>query len=225
VGQFNVKVETYLRMMKLPYEIVETMPLKAPKGKLPYIEDNGEVIADSAFIIEYLKKKYGDPLDDVLTTEQRAISLAVQRLLEEHLYWVGMYSRWQYTEENWQINKQAIFGNMLPVVRDIVPFVYRHIIKKQIYGHGMGRHSKDEIFYLGKVDLAALSVFLGNKPYFLGEKPTSLDASAFGILINTLYGPIESPVKEYGLEKSNLKAFCKRIMAEYYPELPSIENS
>jgi hypothetical protein len=40
-GQFNAKLETYLRMCKIPYEIAETLPLKAPKGKLPFIEPKG----------------------------------------------------------------------------------------------------------------------------------------------------------------------------------------
>lgn len=220
LGQFNVKIETYLRMTELPYEVIEIMPLKGPKGKLPFIEDDGQKIADSSFIIEYLKDKYGDPLDKELSTEQRAISTAMQRLLEEHLYWVGMYARWQYTEENWQTIKKATFGGMPPVIRDMAALVYRRlIIGKQIYGQGTGRHNADEIFHLGKADIDALSAFLAEKPYFMGNKPTSLDASAFGILINTVRSPIESPVKEYGLSQKNLPAYCDRMMAEFFPEL------
>lgn len=220
LGQFNVKVETYLRLAKLPYQTVETLPLKGPKGKLPYIEDESETIADSRFIIEHLKNKYGDPLDSHFNAEQRAIMTAMQRLLEEHLYWVGMYTRWQTTEKNWQTTKKAIFGGMPPVIRDIAAQVYRHlIISKQIYGQGMGRHTRDEIFHLGRIDLDALSAFLAEKPYFMGDNPTSLDASAFGILINTLSGPIESPVKDYGLSHKNLSNYCDRMMAEFYPEL------
>lgn len=219
-GQFNVKVETYLRMTDLPYEVVETLPLNGPKGKLPFIEDDGQQIADSRFIIEHLKNKYGDPLDNGLSSEQRAISTAMQRLLEEHLYWVGMYARWQYSDENWQINKKAIFGGLPPAIRDIVALVYRRlIIRKQIYGHGTGRHNATEIFQLGQVDLDALSAFLAEKPYFMGDKPTSLDASAFGILINTVCSPIESPAKEYGLNQVNLPAYCDRMMTEFFPEL------
>ena len=219
LGQFNVKVETYLRMTDLPYEVVATMPLKAPKGKLPYIEDDGQKIADSRFIIEYLKDKYGDPLDKDLSAEQCAIMTAMQRLLEEHLYWVGMYARWQYTDENWQINKKAIFGGMPPVIRDVAAMVYRRlVVRKQIYGHGIGRHNADEIFHLGKVDLAALSTFLADKPYFMGDKPTSLDASAFGVLVNTVCGPIKSPARDYGVSLKNLPAYCDRMMAEFFPE-------
>lgn len=223
LGQFNVKVETYLRMVGLPYKVMETMPLKAPKGKLPYIEDQGQSIADSRFILEYLKEQYGDPLDKGLTAEQGAVMVAFQRLLEENLYWVGMYTRWAYTEENWQVNKKAIFSGMPPIIRDIAAWVYRRrVIGKQIYGHGMGRHSAQEIFHIGKIDLESLSVFLGDKAYFMGDKPTSLDASAFAILVNTLSVPIESPAKDYGLSLSNLVAYCERMTKEFYPELSTI---
>lgn len=225
LGQFNVKIETYLRMTNLDYTVVETLPLKAPKGKLPYIEDKGNSLADSRFIIDYLKEEYGDPLDKDLSAEQRATMTAFQRLLEESLYWVGMYSRWQYTDANWQVNKTAIFGSMPPVIRDIAAWVYRRrIIGKQIYGHGTGRHTAEEIFHLGNVDLDALSGFLADKPYFMGDKPTSLDASAFGILINTLGVPIESPAKDYALSLSNLVAYCERMMNEFYPELPAVNQ-
>lgn len=225
LGQFNVKVETYLRMTDLPYEVVATMPLKGPKGKLPFIEDDGQKLTDSRFIIEYLKEKYGDSLDEELSAEQQATMTAMQRLLEEHLYWIGMYARWQTTDKNWQITKQAIFGDMPPVVRDIAAGVYKWmIIRKQIYGQGTGRHLADEVFHLGNIDLDALSAFLAEKPYFMGDKPTSLDASAFGILINTIQGPIESPAKEYGMTKPNLVAYCERMMTEFYPELIGTET-
>ena len=219
LGHFNVKVETYLRMADLPYQIVETMPLKAPKGKLPFIKDGSNKIADSTFIINYLKSQYGDPLDKDLTIEQRAVMIAMQRLLEEHLYWVGMYTRWCYTQENWQVNKQAIFGGMPPIIRDIVAAIYRRLIVKQIHGQGLGRHNTEDVFQLGRVDLDALSTFLAEKPYFMGDKPTTLDASAFGILINTLWHPIESPIKDYGLNQKNLNAYCDRMMAKFFPEL------
>lgn len=220
LGQFNVKVETYLRMTKLPYQVIETMPLKGPKGKLPFIEDDGHKVADSHFILEYLKDKYNVPLDEGLNAEQHAIMIAMQRLLEEHLYWVGMYARWLYTDKNWQINKKAIFGGLPPVIRDIAALIYRRlIIGKQIYGQGMGRHKSHDIFHLGKIDLDAISAFLADKPYFMGDKPTSLDASAFGILINTVRSPIESPVKDYGLTLKNLPVYCDRMMGEFFPEL------
>lgn len=219
LSPFCCKIETYLRMAGIKYEIEATLPFSAPKGKLPYISDKGEKIADSRFIINHLKLTYRD-LDEGLNDAEMALSIATQRLLEEHLFWVLLYSRWQYTDDNWQVNKQAIFGKLPILIRDIVANGWRFFkIKQQIYGHGTGRHQSEEIFRLGKQDIDSLSAILGNKPYYLGNKPTTLDAAAFGQLINIIGCPIESPLKEYGLTKQNLVEYTNRIKAAFYSDL------
>lgn len=219
LSHFCCKLETYLRLAKIPYQVVESMPTKAPKGKLPFIEDDSIKIADSELIIHYLIQKYGDQLDANFSPLQKSTSIAMQRLLEDHLFWVTMYTRWQYSNCNWQENKRAIFHPFPPLVRDIVANIFRLLVRRQIYGHGLGRHSSEEIFQFGCADLDALSDFLASKLYFMGDKPTKLDASAFGVLVNTLACPIESPVKAYALRKQNLVDYCQRMMSEYYPEL------
>jgi glutathione S-transferase len=108
LSHFCTKLETYLRINKLPYEIVETLPIKAPRGKLPYIEDQGRKLSDTRMIINYLKASYGNNDKALLSPEQQGIAKAYQRLLEEHMYWVSMYTRWNFTEENWQTNKKAM---------------------------------------------------------------------------------------------------------------------
>jgi glutathione S-transferase len=70
-------------------------------------------------------------------------------------------------------------------------------LQRELYGQGTGRHTKSEVFDLGKRDLTSLSDFLGDKPFFMGEQPTILDATAFGFLVNVLRCPIESPLKEH----------------------------
>ena len=94
LSPFGIKVETYLRMVGLPYRTVNGDPRKGPKGKIPWIEDDGRLVADSSDIIDHLKARYGDPLDKDLTPAQRAVAHATRRMLEEHLYWVGVYTRW-----------------------------------------------------------------------------------------------------------------------------------
>lgn len=215
LSPFCCKVETYLRMADIPYEIKTALPLGAPKGKLPYIEDNDTAIGDSRFIVDYLKTHYTD-LDRELTAAELASSTAMQRLLEEHLFWAALYSRWQYTEENWQTNKHAIFGTLPPVIRDIAASRTRKKIQRQIHGHGTGRHQPEEIFALGQQDIDALAVALGDQPYFFGSNPTTLDASAFGLLINIIGCPIESPLKQHGLTKQNLVEYVERIGQCYF---------
>jgi glutathione S-transferase len=216
LSPFCVKVETYLRMAGLPYEVVDAIPLQGPKGKLPFIEDDGKRIGDSRFIIEYLKQTYGDGVDGHLTPPERAVSNAMQRLIEDDLYWVFVFARWGKRDENWAENRRAIFGRLPPVVRHLVAALARRHMLKQMRGQGMGRHTAAEIYRLGRQDLDALSDHLGEKPWFMGGRPTTLDASAFGILANILWCPIQSPLEEQLHALPNLTAFCERVRERYY---------
>jgi len=223
LSHFCVKVETYLRMTGLEYDIIETLPLKAPQGKLPYIEDKDNKIADSRLILQYLQQQYGHSLDESLTELEQATAKSWQRLIEEHLYWLSMYTRWLYSDANWQHNKQAIF-HVLPVfVRDGVALIYRYLIKKQIYGQGTGRLSKEAIFSLAREDVIALAVFLGDKEYFMGKTPTSIDATVYGFLVNIIGCPIESPLKAAALEQRQLVAYCQRMQNQYFPECGALK--
>jgi glutathione S-transferase len=61
VSPFALKLETWLRLAGLPYELVPTRnPGQGPKGKLPFIvDDDGTVVADSSLIIEHLVRTRG----------------------------------------------------------------------------------------------------------------------------------------------------------------------
>ena len=84
LSPFCCKLETWLRITRVPYEVVDTLdPRKGPKGKLPFIEDAGMRIADSSRIVDHLVKIRGVDPDGRLNTSERAIVLLVQRTLEE----------------------------------------------------------------------------------------------------------------------------------------------
>ena len=140
----------------------------------------------------------------------------MQRLIENHLNWAFVYARFGQRDRNWDENKRALFGELPPVVRQIVPAYVRRRMVKAMWGHGMGRHSEEEIHRLGRQDLDSLSDFLGEKRWFMGETPCTLDASAFGLLANILWCPIESPLKEHLNGLKNLTEFCDRVRDRYY---------
>jgi glutathione S-transferase len=214
---FCLKLETYLRMADLPYTVVaEDMLDKAPKGKMPYIDDAGEKVGDSNLIIEYLTAKYGDRTDAQLSPADRAISLAMRRLIDENLYWCLVYSRW-VNLENWQITRSMYFSNMPPVVKQIVPGLLRKNVIKSLKGHGMGNHSAAEIDAIGQRDLLALANFLGAKPFFFGDQPTILDAAAYGIVRNLIEVPYRAPLNQQAKQLDNLVAFTDRMTARFYP--------
>lgn len=215
---FCLKLETWLRMAKLPYEapLVKLSDFgKAPKGKMPYITDGGKTLADSSHIIDYLKATYGDKLDAWLNAEQRAQAVAFARLMEENLYWAVVHTRW-FTPQGWALTQDALFGKMPVPLKWIVPTLARRGMRKQMHGHGMGRHSPQEIMAIGQRDITALADFLGDKPYFLGDAPCTLDATAYAFLANLMWVPIESALKQHALQYPQLEAYCQRMRGQYY---------
>jgi glutathione S-transferase len=216
-SSFCLKLETYLRMTGIPFESVYSIEMgKAPKGKMPYIIDGDQKIGDSNFIIDYLKQTYGDPLDARLTPSDRAIALAMRRLIEENLYWAVVYNRW-IEPANWDKTKATFFSELPPILRSIVPKIALKDIRKKLQGHGMGKHSAAEIYAIGIADLVALSDFLSDKPFFFGAEPTSLDAAAYGLLANILMTPFDSPLKDKAQQLNNIVAYCDRMRDRYYP--------
>ena len=59
----------------------------SPKNKIPFIMLNGETVSDSQLCIEYLNKKFDVDLDHSLNVEQKAISRALRKMMEEGFYW------------------------------------------------------------------------------------------------------------------------------------------
>ncbi|MFA5982573.1 MAG: glutathione S-transferase C-terminal domain-containing protein [Methylococcaceae bacterium] len=220
---FCVKVEAYLRMAGLTYES-QAGPeyvMKSPKHKLPYIEDNGLVVADSSAILNYLKDTYGDSVDGHLSDVDKAIAIAFIRLIEESLYWVLVHARWclSYNSTMLQHNifSQPYFARIPSPLRAILIVKIKRDIKNQLYLQGTGRHTDAEITELGDQNLLALANFLRDKPFFLGAQPSSLDAVAYGMLANMLLVTCYSaPIFEKAKTYQNLVEFTHRFHQRYF---------
>ncbi len=214
---FCLKLELYLRMAGLSYRNHYTLELhRAPKGKLPWIDDDGTVMADSGLIIDYLKRTHGDPLDRGLTPLQRATALAITRLCEEHLYWTVLHDRW-LSAEGWALTRPGFFGTMPWPLRAMVPLIARRGIRAELHGHGMGRHTPQQIHALGVADVDALAALLGDESFFLGAQATSVDAVAAAFLTNILFVPLETPIKAAAAAHANLVEYCRRMARQYFP--------
>ena len=81
-----LKLETFLRMTKIPYKNEYGMKF-SKKGKMPWIEFNGQEIADSNFCIRFLMKEFRVDVDSHLNLAERAIGHTVRTMLEENTYW------------------------------------------------------------------------------------------------------------------------------------------
>lgn len=218
MSPFCLKLETYLRMTGIAYEVVwNNNSQKAPKGKLPYIVDDDMVMGDSALIIDYLKTKHGDPLDGLLSSEQKAQALAWRSLFEDSLLFPVLHSRW-IDPAGWRMTEN-LFKSMPFPLRHIVPGLARGGVRKQLDGQGMGRHTQDEIYRFGLQYLAAIETQLGNQPFMLGDSPTTLDATAYGFLANLVDTDFDNPLNRKAHAVPSFVAYCARIKQRYFADL------
>ena len=80
------KLETFLRMTKIPYENEYGFKF-SKKGKMPWIEFNGQEIADSNFCIQFLRREFKVDVDSHLSDTEKAIAHSIRTMLEENTYW------------------------------------------------------------------------------------------------------------------------------------------
>lgn len=208
---FCLKAETWLRMTGLEHQVeVMADSRKAPKQKLPMIDDNGTRVVDSGFIVEHLKQAHGVDPDAHMSAAERAHALALIRLMEEHLYWCTVYERW-IDPTNWPKLKSTYFDDMPFPLKQIVPGVALRMVRKQMHGHGMGRHTAAEVAELAAADLQAMADSLGEGEWFGGAEPATVDAVAYSFLTVLVIPPLPGPVQEAAKSHANLAAYRERM--------------
>jgi glutathione S-transferase len=218
---FCLKVESFLREADIAYEVMQFDArrsfAKAPKGKLPFIEDeDGEVVGDSTLIIALLSQQRDIDMDAPLGDRDRCVSLAFRRMLDEHLYWVAVYSRW-FDEPGWSVIRQSFFAGIPRPIRPFAVALARRRMAAALRAQGIGRHSREEIYALGSEDVQGLSRLLCDDTYFFAaNRPTLLDLWAHAFIAEIVAPPIDSPLKRASLALPNLTDHFQRLQARLY---------
>jgi glutathione S-transferase len=215
---FVMKSQVQLKMADVPYRFERAAPPSAPKGKIPYIEDDGHRLGDSTFIRAHIEKEFGFTFDANLSGEQRAQAWAIERMLEDHLYFALIHARW-LDDVNFAKGPAHFFDAVPEDAREAIRTQARERVRQNLVAHGLGRHSDDEIVELGARSLAALSTLLGDKSYLFGDAPCGADATAFGMAASILTPFFDAPLRNRAESHANLVAYCDRMMRQYYPNV------
>lgn len=207
---FGLKAEALLVMSALDFETRPGLPMKSRTGKLPVLIDGDRTIADSSLIQRYLEEVKGIDFDGHLTDRQNAIAMAFRRMVEEHLYFAVVHSRWIMARET---TCDLFFGKApWPVRRLVFPMLVRRIAR-DLKGQGLGRHPADEIARFGVSDLQAIEAAMEG-PFFFGDRTCSLDASLYGSLENIVSVPVESDMRSFCLSSSKIGTFLDAFRAQ-----------
>jgi glutathione S-transferase len=212
---FVMKAMALLKFAGLEYREQGGGILRAPKGLLPFIDDDGEIVADSTFIRFHVERKYRFDFDDGLSAKDRGIAWSVEKMVEDHLYWALIDLRWT-NRANFDRGIASMFDMLPAPARPIARPIMRRRTIARTRGHGMGRHSREEIERLAILDLEALASILADKPFLMGERPCSADAATFGMVASLLTPILDSRVIEAVRNHSNLVNYRDRIMDRYF---------
>lgn len=109
------------------------MKFRSKKGQLPFVELNGEEVADSQLIIKDLSQKFNIDLDAALSAEQRNIAHATISMIENHLVWVSMWWRTKFPDQvlkGYKVNLQHALGTRIP--NGILNFFFRFAFGRKV---------------------------------------------------------------------------------------------
>lgn len=72
---------------------------------------------------------------------------------------------------------------------------------------------------MGIADWDALALLLGDKPFFLGDQPRTVDCTIHAFLEATLGFPVDSALKRHIASKPALIAYRQRIRERWWKDL------
>lgn len=213
---FVMKTIVQLKMAGVPFETRPAQPTDSPKGQIPFIDDDGAVIADSTFIRAYLEDRFGFDLDAGLTLVERAHAWAIERMIEDHLRAISGCARF-LIPENFEKGPGRWFDGAPEHMRAEMKARLLEGVTANFRAQGAARHTPDEQVSLGVRTFESLNAILGDKPYLFGDHPTGADAVTFAMLAGILTPFFDSPLRRACETYPRLTAYTARMMARFYP--------
>jgi len=113
----------------------------------------------------------------------------------------------------WAVFKPDLVKYLPLGMRGPALFLLRRMLLRQMRQQGLTPADPQGAYARGRAVLDALAGLLGDKPYFLGAAPRSLDMSLYAFLANILDQPHGNPLQEHGRMLVNLVAYCARMKA------------
>jgi glutathione S-transferase len=214
VSPFCLRVEMALKHLDLPFEItLEHNPGKGPKGKLPFIIDDGQTIADSEIIYQHLDSKSDGGLFGAIDAVDRGRGYAFTRLVDDHLYWMMVASRW--LDDAWFDNvRKGFFEAFPPVLRSVIGTIARGQVRKTYKLQGLGRHTLDEQKDFARRDLQALVDGLNGGRYIVGDRMTVFDFTVASLLAGLIDNQPATWISELARDYPALVDYAEGIQAE-----------
>ncbi len=207
---FCVKTALMLQNAGLRWQRSDLLdPRNMPHQKLPVLRTPERLIPDSDLIRDWLEAQGAD-FDAGLTDLQKAQSRALVRMAEEHLYFHVVQDRWA-NDEVWPILRDTFFTVIPALIRKPVSNSIRKSVLKGLAFQGVSRFSPVERQDRLERDFEAISAYLWQSPYLMGEKPTSADMSVGPMLAAMRATPSDTPLTRRIKQDKLLNRYIDRM--------------
>lgn len=217
LSPYVTKTEVQLRMAGIPYEKRQANPAQGPKGQIPFIDDDGRLIGDSAFIRLHIEREYGVDFDAGLSPVERATAFAIELAIDRELAPAVTYFRWM-VPANFEKGPAVFFSQVPAEQREAFKAEALERVRASFIARGVGRHSEEEIAMLARFSMDALELLIGNKPYLMGDEPCGADAFVFATLAAAMTPFFDTPIRTDAISRPRLVAYVSHMMDRFYPE-------
>ncbi|XP_073243464.1 metaxin-1-like isoform X2 [Porites lutea] len=222
-----LEVLVYAKFAGCPLKVNRSNnPWKSPVGKLPVLVSGEDVLTTSSKIMDYLREKNFNA-DYYLTAKQGADTLAFVSLVHRKLNPAILYTFW-VDNSNYTKFTRPWYANRLPFpLNYFVPGKISRQTRQQVC-EGVDSEETDDLlesklYKEAQKCLHLLSIVLGDKEFFFGDSPTTLDAVVFAHLAVIWKAPLtNNKLHNYLQGYDNLTMFCGRILQRYLQ--PEIED-
>ncbi|CAJ0960521.1 unnamed protein product, partial [Mesorhabditis belari] len=218
---FCIKIESFMRVNKIKYEIISTMSSRSKHNLLPFIELNGHQIADSQLILIKLKEYF--KVQDYKNARDAATGRMIERAVEAHTFHAINYFKVYENPAAFvsllsSLIENPIFNLVKPFLVPIVAKVFKGKVKQRI-SIGLGLFSREEMKDLLHRDLQSFEDLLGENKTFFGDKFTEADLTVFSHFAVTTYIPLECYTKQIlkeGKKFPRVSAFLQNVRDEVW---------
>ncbi|XP_069981477.1 metaxin-1 [Penaeus vannamei] len=218
----SLQMMAYVKFSGAPVTIVKTNnPFKSPTGQLPVFKCSEGAFSDFSQVTTFLRKQ-NFSCDYELSPKQCSEVVAYEQLLLEKLYPALMYLWWVEPKSYYDVIHKWYFSN--------IPFPYKFWYPGKYHkGHceligSMFDDADDtnqietELHKQAQECLTMLSNRLGDREYFFGRSPTTIDALIFSYLTLLLKVELKVPVLQNHVKACpNLSRYVSKAIQRFFP--------
>ena len=145
-----------------------------------------------------------------LSDKDRAVGLALSRLVDDHLYWIFVASRW--LDDGWFPNIVEGFFHIAPwPIRGFIARQARKEVQQTYHLQGLGRHNQEEQEGFARRDLQALQDAVQGDGFLFAAEPCVYDFAIASFMAGVFDQQPATWMTHVASEYGGLKEYTERV--------------